>query len=134
MKTFKKIIIAIICLYAIKLGSDQVQTHARWMTENAAEHFAIDQNAPYIDFNMGAIFLYCLGIFVIAYFMVWYLTKSNKPKSILDSQEKKYTKEQMENAIAFGRNLGISYPEMNEEQANLRREEIKKFIEKDFHY
>ncbi len=48
--------------------------------------------------------------------------------------EKYYTKEQMENAIAFGRNVGISYPLMTSTHADLRRQEIKDYVDKDFHY
>jgi len=47
---------------------------------------------------------------------------------------KRNTKEQMEDAITFGRNLGMAFPDLNEEQSNFRREEIKKFTDNDFHY
>jgi high-affinity Fe2+/Pb2+ permease len=70
-------------------------------------------------------------IIIFSLFLLYKVIRDhNKPRE----DEKKYTKEQMEDAITFGRNLGMAFPDLNEEQSNFRREEIKKFTDNDFHY
>jgi hypothetical protein len=64
----------------------------------------------------------------------WYQIMTRPDGSVVIHQAKTYTKEQMMNAIAFGRNLGMAHPEVNEEQAKIRQKEIQEFIDSDFKF